>query len=104
LNRIGAVRFSSALKRTVMAAIAAAVAFVATPSFAEDQPLPKDTIFARKVAMGEIDMNMDEIETMLAPDITNGTLASDAAWASISSASRRKIPATPVGEIPNGLA
>jgi len=29
---------------------------------------PKDTIFARKILMGAIDMNMDEIETMLAPD------------------------------------
>ena len=67
MNRISAVRFSSALKRTVMAAIAMAIAFVATPCFAEDQPLPKDTIFARKTAMGEIDMNMDEVETMLAP-------------------------------------
>ena len=40
---------------------------LAAPSFAEDQPPVKDTIFARKTAMGEIDMNMDEIETMLAP-------------------------------------
>ena len=30
-------------------------------------PPPKDTIFARKILMGAIDMNMDEIETMLAP-------------------------------------
>jgi cytochrome c556 len=30
-------------------------------------PPPKDTIFARKILMGSIDMNMDEIETMLAP-------------------------------------
>lgn len=29
---------------------------------------PKDTIFARKILMGSIDMNMDEIETMLAPE------------------------------------
>jgi cytochrome c556 len=29
---------------------------------------PKDAIFARKILMGTIDMNMDEIETMLAPD------------------------------------
>jgi cytochrome c556 len=28
----------------------------------------KDTIFARKILMGSIDMNMDEIETMLAPE------------------------------------
>jgi cytochrome c556 len=45
----------------------AAIACSAAPSFAEDQPPAKDTIFARKTAMGEIDMNMDEIETMLAP-------------------------------------
>src|SRR6195256_3994037 len=30
----------------------------------------KDTIFARKILMGSIDMNMDEIETMLAPEGT----------------------------------
>jgi cytochrome c556 len=37
---------------------------------AQDQgvPPPKDTIFARKITMGAIDMNMDEIETMLAPE------------------------------------
>jgi cytochrome c556 len=29
---------------------------------------PKDTIFARKILMGSIDMNMDEIETMTAAD------------------------------------
>lgn len=47
--------------------LAAALGIVAMPSFADDLPPPKDTIFARKTAMGEIDMNMDEIETMLAP-------------------------------------
>ena len=31
-------------------------------------PPPKDTIFARKIMMGAIDMNMDEIETTLAPE------------------------------------
>jgi cytochrome c556 len=31
-------------------------------------PPPKDTIFARKILMGAIDMNMDHIETMLAPE------------------------------------
>ena len=51
-----------------MGAITMVIASLAAPSFAEDQPPPKDTIFARKVAMGEIDMNMDEIETMLAPE------------------------------------
>jgi len=68
LNRIGAVRLSSQFNRAVMAAIALAIACSAAPSLAEDQPPPKDTIFARKVVMGEIDMNMDEIETMLAPE------------------------------------
>jgi cytochrome c556 len=38
---------------------------------ASSVPPPKDTIFARKILMGAIDMNMDEIESMLAP---NGTL------------------------------
>jgi cytochrome c556 len=31
---------------------------------------PKDTIFARKILMGSIDLQMDEIETMLAPEGT----------------------------------
>ena len=31
-------------------------------------PPPKDTIFARKILMGAIDMNMDAIEPMLAPN------------------------------------
>ena len=51
---------------TALAAVV--IACSAAPSLAEDQPPPKDTIFARKVVMGEIDMNMDEIETMLAPE------------------------------------
>jgi cytochrome c556 len=49
-------------------AIAAAITIAAAPGFAGDQPAPKDTIFARKILMGAIDMNMDEIETMLAPE------------------------------------
>jgi cytochrome c556 len=64
---MGSVRFSSSLNRAVVTTIALVVACLAAPSFAEDQPPAKDTIFARKTAMGEIDMNMDEIETMLAP-------------------------------------
>ena len=48
--------------------LAAALSIAAVPTLAEDQPPPKDTIFTRKVVMGEIDMNMDEIETMLAPE------------------------------------
>ena len=39
-----------------------------SPTPAEDLPAAKDTIFARKILMGAIDMNMDEIETMLAPE------------------------------------
>jgi cytochrome c556 len=35
---------------------------------AQELPAAKDTIFARKILMGAIDMNMDEIETMLAPE------------------------------------
>ncbi len=31
-------------------------------------PPPKDTIVARKILMGAIDMNMDAVETMLAPN------------------------------------
>ena len=48
--------------------VAAALGVAAAPSWAEDQPPAKDTIFTRKIVMGEIDMNMDEIETMLAPE------------------------------------
>ena len=33
----------------------------------EAAPPPKDTIFARKIVMATIDLNMDEVETMLAP-------------------------------------
>jgi cytochrome c556 len=54
--------------RIVVGVLAAALGIAAVPACAEDQPAPKDTIFARKVVMGEIDMNMDEIETMLAPE------------------------------------
>jgi cytochrome c556 len=46
----------------VAAALAATCA-----AFAQEQGAtpPKDTIFARKILMGAIDMNMDEIETMI---------------------------------------
>jgi cytochrome c556 len=53
----------------------AAIGLSAAGSIASAQneaaPPPKDTIFARKILMGSIDMNMDEVETMLAP---GGTL------------------------------
>ncbi len=58
----------ASIGRALAFAIAAAIAFVTAPCFAEDLPPPKDTIFARKTVMGAIDMNMDEIETMLAPE------------------------------------
>lgn len=48
--------------------VALTIAVLAEPASAQDQPAAKDTIFARKILMGAIDMNMDEIETMLAPE------------------------------------
>ena len=39
-----------------------------TALLSEQMAPPKDTIFSRKILMGAIDMNMDEIETMLAPE------------------------------------
>lgn len=53
--------------RIVVGALAAALSIAAVPAVAEDQPAPNDTIFARKILMGAIDTNMDEVETMLAP-------------------------------------
>jgi cytochrome c556 len=45
-----------------------ALAQDAVPPAKDDATPPaKDTIFARKIVMGTIDMNMDEVETMLAP-------------------------------------
>jgi cytochrome c556 len=56
-------------QNSVLVGVFAAALFVAVvPSLADDQPPAKDTIFARKTVMGAIDMNMDEIETMLAPE------------------------------------
>jgi cytochrome c556 len=52
-------------------------------ALAQDQALPplKDTIFARKILMGAIDTNMDEIETMLLPEgklnLSDGTEHAD---------------------------
>jgi cytochrome c556 len=61
--------------RAVSARLAIAACFLATAGLAlaqeksaEGVPPPKDTIFARKILMGAIDMNMDDIETMLAPE------------------------------------
>src|SRR6202166_1989262 len=50
------------------AAIALLVGMLSGPAPAQELPASKDTIFARKILMGAIDMNMDEIETMLAPE------------------------------------
>ncbi len=49
-------------------AVLAAGIFLGTAALRQELPPPKDTIFARKILMGAIDMNMDEIETMLAPE------------------------------------
>ena len=61
-------------RAAALAALAVAVLIGAPLSFGQAPsnqvsggPPPKDTIFARKILMGAIDMNMDEIETMLAP-------------------------------------
>jgi cytochrome c556 len=54
--------------RTAAGVLLAMLAALSSPVAAEDQPAAKDTIFARKILMGSIDMNMDEIETMLAPE------------------------------------
>ena len=57
---------------TVGAVVALTMAMVMAPASAEEQPAAqpaaKATIFARNILMGAIDMNMDEIETMLAPE------------------------------------
>ena len=65
-------------RRTGRVAAALCLIAVAWPALAQapEGAPPKDTIFARKILMGAIDMNMDEIETMLAPegklDLTEG--------------------------------
>jgi len=57
------------LKGGLAGAIAAlTIVVLAGSASAQDQPAAKDTIFARKIMMGAIDTNMDEIETMLAPE------------------------------------
>ena len=55
-------------------AVAAVVTFAVLTALAPaqekpaDQPSPKDTIFARKILMGGIDYNMDQIEEMFEPE------------------------------------
>jgi cytochrome c556 len=60
-------RFLSAVAAVAAIAVLTA-AVMADPARTEEQPAAKDTIFARKILMGAIDINMDEIETMLAPE------------------------------------
>ncbi|MDB5533439.1 MAG: hypothetical protein JWO28_1754 [Hyphomicrobiales bacterium] len=65
--------FQFNVSRVVATAVATALTFVllAGPAAAKEpaaQPAAKDTIFARKILMGAIDMNMDEIEEMLEPE------------------------------------
>jgi cytochrome c556 len=63
-------RFQPGFSSVVAAAAIAALTFgmCAEPASTQELPAAKDTIFARKILMGAIDMNMDEIETMLAPE------------------------------------
>src|ERR1700692_964392 len=63
-------RWLAGVSRAVAAGGIVACTVAALPDLARTQELPaaKDTIFARKILMGAIDMNMDEIETMLAPE------------------------------------
>ena len=61
-------RFCTFGRSTILAS--ALLANAACAALSEEQllPPPKDTIFARKILMGAIDMEMDHIETMLAPE------------------------------------
>ena len=63
-------RWLAGVLRAVAAAavVAWTLAMFADLVRAQELPAAKDTIFARKILMGAIDMNMDEIETMLAPE------------------------------------
>src|SRR6476646_6346674 len=64
-------RFRCKIASTIATAstvMALTVGLLMGSALAQDLPAPKDTIFARKILMGAIDMNMDEIETMLAPE------------------------------------
>jgi cytochrome c556 len=64
--RLRAGVFSAMARAIAIAALM--IATSANPVPAQETPAAKDTIFARKTLMGAIDMNMDEIETMLAPE------------------------------------
>jgi cytochrome c556 len=58
-----AFRFRAMLAALWLSTLAASTAAAQNEAMAP----PKDTIFARKIVMATIDMNMDEVETMLAP-------------------------------------
>src|SRR6266849_4913717 len=53
---------------TVSAIVVLAIGLLTGPTPAQELAPAKDTIFARKILMGAIDTNMDEIETMLAAE------------------------------------
>jgi len=58
------------LRRLIASSLAACWLSATAPiALAQEDAIPpaKDTIFARKIVMGTIDMNMDEVETMLTP-------------------------------------
>ena len=59
-------RISSAV--ACVAAAALTFVLLAGPLLAQELPSTKDTIFARKILMGGIDYNMDQIEEMFEPE------------------------------------
>ncbi|HEY1474505.1 MAG TPA: cytochrome c [Pseudolabrys sp.] len=61
-------KLPGALAAVAAAAVLTAALLAGAAAPAQEQPSPRDTIFARKILMGAIDMNMDEIETMLLPE------------------------------------
>jgi cytochrome c556 len=61
-------RGAAVARRLVMLAVWLLASVCAAPAQEQGITPPKDTIFARKILMGAIDMNMDEIETMLLPE------------------------------------
>jgi cytochrome c556 len=63
---------NSRARSAVVASLAAWLLATLGSAFAQEQGVtpPNDTIFARKILMGAINTNMDEIETMLSPGET----------------------------------
>jgi cytochrome c556 len=55
-------------RRAILATALLTSSACAAQSQEQTLPPPKDAIFARKILMGAIDMSMDHIETMLAPE------------------------------------